>query len=120
MSYETVPLSPGLGAEVKGIDPAGIDTSGIEVLYQLWLKYHVLVIRNCPLTEENLIRFGGHFGPIEKARKMSVLATRPEIMVISNIREGKRRSAPCQTVSCSGILIAFIRKSLTRLGCCMR
>lgn len=89
MSYETVPLSPGLGAEVKGIDPAGIDTSGIEVLYQLWLKYHVLVIRNCPLTEENLIRFGGHFGPIEKARKMSVLATRPEIMVISNIREGE-------------------------------
>jgi len=89
MSYQTVPLSPALGAEVKGIDPTQIDDVGAEALYQLWLEYHVLVIRNCSLTENDLVRFAGHFGPIEKARKMSALATRPEIMVISNIRDGE-------------------------------
>lgn len=89
MSYQTVPLSPVLGAEVKGIDLNHVDTFTAEALRQLWLNYHVLVVRNCPLTEENLIRFGESFGPIEMARKMSPLATRPEIMVISNIREGE-------------------------------
>src|SRR5680860_348379 len=88
MSYQTVPLSPALGAEGKGIDPTRIDDFRAEVLYQLWLKHHVLVIRNCSLTEDDLIQFGAYFGPVEKARKMSALATRPEIMVISNIREG--------------------------------
>lgn len=89
MSYQTVPLSPVLGAEVRGLDLARIDASEAEALHQIWLKYHVLVFRNCSLTEDDLIRFGEHFGPIEKARKMSSLATRPEIMVISNIREGE-------------------------------
>lgn len=89
MSYQAVPLASTLGVEVKGLDPTQIDASGAETLHQLWLKYHVLVIRNCSLTEDDLIQFGKYFGPIENARKMSALATRPEIMVISNIREGE-------------------------------
>lgn len=88
MSYQTVPLSPALGAEVRGIDLNRIDNFSAEALRQLWLNYHVVVVRNCQLTEDDLIRFGENFGPIEMARKMSSLATRPEIMVISNIREG--------------------------------
>lgn len=89
MSYQTVPLSGALGAEVKGLDLKQVDVFSAEALRQLWLNYQVLVVRGCSLTEDELIRFGEHFGPIEKARKMSALATRPEIMVISNIREGE-------------------------------
>lgn len=89
MSYQTVPLSPSLGAEVRGLDLTRINASDVEALNQLWLKHHVLVIRDCALTEDDLVQFGHYFGPIENARKMSPLATRPEIMVISNIREGE-------------------------------
>lgn len=88
MSYKTVPLAPALGAEIKDIDLNELDEFRAEALGQLWLRYHVLLVRNCQLTENALIRFGENFGPIEMARKMSPLATRPEIMVISNIREG--------------------------------
>jgi taurine dioxygenase len=88
MSYETIPLSPALGAEVRGIDLNRVDADDAEILHQLWLDYHVLVVRNCTLSEDSLVRFGESFGRIEMARKMSALASRPEIMVISNIREG--------------------------------
>lgn len=90
MSYHVLPLSPALGAEVKGIDLSAIDTAGAEALHRAWLEHHVLVVRNRALSEDDLIRFGKSFGPIEMARKMSALASRPEIMVISNIREGKQ------------------------------
>lgn len=88
MSYEIVPLAPALGAELRGIDLNNLGAGDAEALYQSWLEYHVLVVRDCVLSEDGLVRFGGHFGPIEMARKMSALASRPEIMVISNIREG--------------------------------
>jgi taurine dioxygenase len=47
----------------------------------------VLVVHGPVISEEELIEFGKCFGPIEMARRKSTLAERPEIMVISNIRE---------------------------------
>jgi taurine dioxygenase len=88
MTYQTVPLSTALGAEVKGVDLTHIDPSQAQSLNELWLEHHVLVIRDSPVTEDELVEFARSFGPIESARRMSPLASRPEIMVISNIREG--------------------------------
>lgn len=87
MSLQFIPLSPALGAEVRGLDPAEITAAQAEELYQAWLAHHVLVVPGKVMSEDQLIAFAACFGPIELARRKSPLATRPEIMVISNIRE---------------------------------
>jgi taurine dioxygenase len=88
MSLQFIPLSDALGAEVHGLDVAAITPAQADALHQAWLKYHVLVVPGAVMSEEQLIEFAACFGPIEMARRTSPLATRPEIMVISNIREG--------------------------------
>src|SRR3954467_8007660 len=80
------PVSPALGAEVSGVDLRNRDPDATDALRRAWLDYHVLVVRGQDLTEDQLIAFGAAFGSIEKARKLSPLASRPEIMVVSNIR----------------------------------
>lgn len=88
MSLEFLPLSPALGAEVRGLDVTRISPEQAKELYAGWLQHHVLVVRHGrAISEDDLVEFGKCFGPIEKARKQSPLATRPEIMVISNIRQ---------------------------------
>ena len=87
MSLSARPLSPALGAEVRGLDVERIGEDDARELYRAWLEHHVLVVRNArPLSEKALIAFARCFGPVEKARKPSPLAAHPEIMVISNIR----------------------------------
>ena len=88
MTLRFLPLSPALGAEVAGLDAARIGEKEAAELYRGWLQHHVLVVRNGrALSEDELIAFARCFGSVEKARRLSPLATRPEIMVISNIRQ---------------------------------
>ncbi len=83
---EIVALSDVIGAEVRGVDLRDLAAGQAEALRRAWLEHHVLVVRGQALSEDQLIAFGAGFGRIEKARKLSPLASRPEIMVISNIR----------------------------------
>jgi len=87
MPLQFIPLSPALGAEVRGLDVHHITPADADALAQGWLAHHVLVVRGQPMTEAEQIAFAACFGTIEMARRTSPLATRPEIMVISNIRE---------------------------------
>lgn len=87
MTYTIRQLSPTLGAEVSGIDLNLLGTGDAEILRQIWLQHHVVLIRQQKLTEDSLVSTGRIFGQIENARRMSPLASRPEIMVISNIRK---------------------------------
>jgi len=87
MSLRFVPLGDALGAEVHGLDVHRITPEQSRELYQGFLEHHVLVIHGEPVSEDELVDFGKCFGPIENARKRSPLAGRPEIMVISNIRQ---------------------------------
>jgi taurine dioxygenase len=80
------PFSAALGAEVSGVDLDRLDAADADALRRAWLDHHVLVVRGQTLDEDELIAFGAGFGSIEKARKQSPLAFRPEIMVVSNIR----------------------------------
>jgi taurine dioxygenase len=86
MSLAIKLLSPAIGAEVSGIDLRRIGSPDAETLRQTWLDHHVVVVRGQKLTEDELVAFGACFGRIERARKLSPLASRQEIMVISNIR----------------------------------
>ena len=87
MTLRYTKLSETLGAEVHDLNLATASAQDLKALYDLWIQYHVLVLRGQPLDEAQLIEFGRNFGTIEKARKRSPLAEHEEIMVISNIRE---------------------------------
>lgn len=87
MTIEFTPLSAALGAEVHGLRIDDITPQDAQALQLGFLRHHVLVVRGQPMDEAQQIAFASCFGSIEMARRRSPLATRPEIMVISNIRE---------------------------------
>jgi taurine dioxygenase len=92
------PLTDTVGAEIIGLDMSKLSADDRSALYEAWLKYHVLVIREQPMTEEIELDFAQIFGGIRKGKDpsgfVSPLARNPEIMVISNIRaDGVRQGA---------------------------
>lgn len=88
MSIRIKPLDAPLGAEMGGFDIDAIDEATAETIRQAWYRYQILIVRNNKiLSDDSLVHFGRCFGTIENARKQSPLASRPEIMVISNIRK---------------------------------
>jgi taurine dioxygenase len=87
LALTLTPLGSALGARVTGLDVTNIGAEEAQELHDAWLKYHVLVVHGPVVSEDQLVKFGQCFGGLENARRQSVLASRPEIMVISNIRE---------------------------------
>lgn len=87
MALTVTPLDAALGAQVAGLDFNDVGPEEARQLREAWLKYHVLVLHGPVISEDQLVKFGECFGKLENARRQSVLASRPEIMVISNIRE---------------------------------
>jgi len=59
------PLTGALGAELSGIDLAGLSDTHFEQVYQAFLDYQVLVFRDQVLTEEQFAAFGKRFGELE-------------------------------------------------------
>lgn len=87
MSLSIKPLDAPLGAEIGGFDIDAIDARAADEIRQAWYRYQVLIVRNDKiLSDDRLVNFGRCFGQIENARVQSPLASRPEIMIISNIR----------------------------------
>lgn len=87
MTLEIKPLSAPVGAEVFGLDAADISKVSAAELRRAFEQYHVLIMRGQALTETQQVSFAGSFGVIEMAREKSVAVERPEIMVISNVRQ---------------------------------
>jgi taurine dioxygenase len=85
------PLSETIGAEIVGFDPEQLTPDVRRALREAWAKHHVLVLRETPLSEERELDFATSFGSVRAGKSasgfVSSLATHPEIMVISNIRE---------------------------------
>jgi taurine dioxygenase len=66
---EVIPLSPHVGAEVRGLDlRQEIDQATAADLYAAWLKHHVLVVRGQTLAAEDQRRFANLFGEIQPPR----------------------------------------------------
>ena len=66
--FETVRLSPALGAEVRGLDLSdGLDHAAADALYAALLEHHVLILRGGPLRPDEMEGFGAAFGPLAPA-----------------------------------------------------
>jgi len=82
------PLTDAIGAEVSGLQPGAITAAERAELLAAFDTYHVLVVRDTPLSEDEQIDFAQSFGAVRHSTAPpSPLASRPEIMVVSNIRE---------------------------------
>jgi taurine dioxygenase len=77
-----------LGAQISGVDVGAIDSRTREEILQALYRHQVLVLRlGDPIPDDVYVRFGRIFGELENPRIQSPLASRPEIMVVSNIRK---------------------------------
>ena len=64
---KVIPLTPNFVAEIQEIQLDRITDSEFEWLYEAWLQYGVLRIRNQDLDDEQLQAFSQRFGPLEEA-----------------------------------------------------
>jgi len=93
-SFDLVPLSRHIGAEIRGIDlREKPDEATVRAIYQAWLDHLVLIFPDQRLEQEDLIRATGFFGQIGKISRPPKYFPKgysrmlPGIMMISNIRE---------------------------------
>ena len=90
MALEINPLSPTIGAEVRGVDlgqPLSSDTR--HELLEAWHKYVLLLFRNQNLTDEALLSSGDWIGRLGTRSRPAGRRQEsdPYIMMVSNIRK---------------------------------
>jgi taurine dioxygenase len=95
MSIEVIPMNAALGAEVRGVDlRRPLASADLEALRKAWHDHLVLLVRDQPLSDPELIAFSRHFGDLIPAPSNEVSdkfggdhVDYPEIAVVSNIIE---------------------------------
>jgi taurine dioxygenase/putative 2-oxoglutarate oxygenase len=89
---ELVPITDGIGTEVRGIDVTGdISDSDFERIYQAWIDTAVLLFRGQKMTPEQHIEFTRRFGEVfSYTRSRFNHVEYPEILILSNLaKDGK-------------------------------
>ncbi len=90
-ALDITPVSPAIGAEVRGVDLATIDDATFEALHKTWLEYGVLLLRNQSLTDAELVAFSRRFGDLDEAppneNGKGGVDGFPEVLVLSNVKE---------------------------------
>ena len=95
MTFETIPLSDALGAEIRGLDLARpLDAETVAALRAAWLRHLVLVFRGQALDVDAQARFANYFGETSdtQAPDARSLKHNPDrrVLLITNIRENGR------------------------------
>lgn len=60
-----VPLSPGFGALLEGVELARLDPAQFRRIYELWQRSHLLVLRGHGLCRDGFLGFAARFGHAE-------------------------------------------------------
>ncbi|MEC8700266.1 MAG: TauD/TfdA family dioxygenase [Pseudomonadota bacterium] len=89
---ESKQLGPGFATEILGADlSAAMSDGNFDAIKKVWLENKVLVFRDQELNDNELLRFTERFGPLfVHVRSQFNDKTRPDIMLISNIKENDR------------------------------
>lgn len=91
---KVTPMSTTIGARVECGDVAALTPAAIAEVRQAWLDHLVLLFRDRELTDDELLRVGGYFGPLEPspptAVEQAAVRPNPYISIISNVKvDGK-------------------------------
>src|SRR3954469_9050606 len=79
---EIEPLTPVIGAEVSGVDLAGIDDRTWEEVNRAWADHQVLFFRDQILSPEQQKALGARLGPLHVHPAAASLDGHPEVMII--------------------------------------
>lgn len=92
MALQTKMLGPGFAAEITGIDLGEeMSDATLEEVRRVWLANKLVVFRDQDLDDDALVGFTRRFGPLfVHFRSQFNDRTRPEIMLVSNIKEDGR------------------------------
>ena len=84
-------VGPNFAVEITGVDIANLSEAEAARIHELWLAHRVAVVRDQNLKDDDLIAFTSRFGPLFiHVRAQFLKRDRPEIMLISNIKEDGR------------------------------
>ena len=90
-AIEVIPTGAALGAELRGIDLRSVDGESFHAIYQAWLDYSIVLVRDQRLSDEDLIAFSRRFGTLDHApiqeNGRRFVDGHPEIYVVSNVVE---------------------------------
>jgi len=92
--FETNPLAPALGAEIRGLDLSSpLSDSAVAAVRQAWLDHQVLVFRNQHLDDAQLSQFSRLFGDLDTVPGWEPFSPpgHPEVLIISNVQEDGAR-----------------------------
>jgi alpha-ketoglutarate-dependent 2,4-dichlorophenoxyacetate dioxygenase len=64
MTMQIKPLAGGFGAEVTGVDLANVSAADAKAVYQAYLDYSLLVVRDQTLSVDQHIEYSKQFGPL--------------------------------------------------------
>ncbi|MSP03204.1 MAG: TauD/TfdA family dioxygenase [Acetobacteraceae bacterium] len=85
------PASPGLGAEITGVDLRAIDDTDFATIHRAWVDHQVLLFRGQSLSDPDLAAFSRRFGDLDHApiqeNGQTIASFMPEIYVVSNVIE---------------------------------
>jgi taurine dioxygenase len=77
------PLTPTIGAEIEGVDlRRPLDRDEVHAIRQALLDHLVIVFRDQELTNDELLRFGGTFGPVTPSAFQTAFSDRRDLMVL--------------------------------------
>lgn len=94
MRYQVAPLSPAIGAEVRGAKLSEpIDEASFNEIFEAWLDHQVLLFRGQSLSDAHLVAFSRRFGTLDAAPRNEAsnkyndghVTDMPEVTVISNV-----------------------------------
>tara|TARA_R110002110_G_scaffold2756_4_gene13370 strand:- start:31824 stop:32693 length:870 start_codon:yes stop_codon:yes gene_type:complete len=88
--FETMPLAPALGAEIRGIDLSDpLSDATAAAIRQAWIDHQILVFRGQTLNDAQLSEFSRHFGDLDSVPGWEPFspAGYPEVLIISNVQE---------------------------------
>ena len=64
MTIEVVPLTPGIGAEIRGVNLSTISDSEFTDVYEAFLDHSVVVVRNQVFTIPQFLDYSRRYGPL--------------------------------------------------------
>jgi taurine dioxygenase len=83
MALEVIPSGQACGATVSGVDLTGpIDDATVAEIRAAWLEHHVLAFPGQPMSDDDLERFTGYFGPFGEDPFIESIPGREHIIAV--------------------------------------